>query len=308
MNNTTNQIQLKHGVEITVYLLTLIVGISGNILVLLVVIGRQHRRSINDLFIANLAISDLAHLLFFLPLKTHAKLFGDPGGSVVFCKFVYPMMTITFSVGILTLTSMALHRCYFIIHPFKVQPRHRTVLVWMLLIWVFAFGMALPLIIVVEVKDNMCYEMWSESSEKAYTVVLLILQCALPLIGISVAHARIAFDLLSKKTARAYLTQEGNITADKGWQENMQVVRTLIAIVVLFIICMFPLQIAWIVAYFAKVDQHTLGTLFIISGILGTLHACMNPIIYGTTKYFRQEYITYLSCCLFCCRHFLKKL
>ena len=313
MNNTTDRavdLSVQNSLEFTAYLLTLILGIGGNVLVLIVVIGRHRRRSINDLFIANLATSDLAYILFFLPLKTHARLFGDFPASMAYCKFVYPMMTVTFSVGIVTLTSMAGYRCHFVVHPFKAQLRHRAVLIWMLLIWLFSIAIALPLVIVMQLEDNMCWEMWSESSKKVYTVVLLILQCGLPLIIIIAAYARIAVDLLSSKTARACVNQEGKITTDKGSQENMQVIRTLVVIVVLFVVCMFPPQINWMIFQFGngQVDYKTMQTLFVVSDILSVIHACMNPIVYGTlTQHFRKGYIKYLSYCLCCYRKRLEK-
>ena len=314
MNNTTaieEDLGIQHSLEVTAYLLTLILGTGGNILVLIVIIGRRRRRSVNDLFIANLAISDLAYLLFFLPFQTHAKLFGNLSMSVAYCKFVYPMMTAIFSVAIFTLMSMALCRCYFVVHPFKARLRHRTVLLWVVLIWLFSIALTLPIMIVtqVEYEYNSCYEKWSERSGKIYTVVLLIIQCVLPLVIISAAYTRIAIDLLSSKTARASINRRGQVTTDKGSQENRQVIRSLIVIVVLFVICMFPLQITWMIFQFGSehIDDNTLNILFIVSDILSVIHACMNPVVYGTlTRQFRRGYIKYLSYCLCCYRELLR--
>ena len=313
MNNTTDRAQelsVQNSLEVTAYLLTLVLGTGGNVLVLIVIIGRHGKRSINDLFIFNLATSDLAYILFFLPLKTYAKLFGDFPASMAYCKFVYPMMTVTFSVGIVTLTSTAGYRCYFVVHPFKTQLRHRTVIIWMLFIWLFSIAIAFPLVIVLRLKDSMCWEMWSDSSKKTYTVVLLILQCVLPLTIITAAYTRVAIDLLTSKTTRACINQEGEVTTDNGRHENMQVIRTSTVVVFLFIVCMFPLQIAWLISHFGKqhVDKDTLNILFMLSDILSVTHACMNPIVYGTlTQYFRRGYIKYLSYSLCCYQKLLNR-
>lgn len=79
--------------QLSIYVLTFLLGSFGNVLVLLVVRSKKHR-TVNDLFIVNLAISDLL-MIGFLPVYS-AKILVQFHHSTAFCKSVFPIATMTF--------------------------------------------------------------------------------------------------------------------------------------------------------------------------------------------------------------------
>lgn len=290
--------------KITFYFCLFIVGSLGNLLVMAVVKAKR-KRTINDYFILNLAASDLTFLWFSLPIYTY-ELFQPFFKSVFYCKLIWPMMSVTLSVSVFTLTSMAIERCRGIINPFQPRIKLQATLVWILLIWICAFVTITPLMVVTRPDTVLCFEDWPKTYyRQIYTAVLFVLQYAIPLIVIAIAYLRIAFRLItSKLPMRTSVNARGQVVRQKSRTENVQIIRTLAVIVILFMGCMLPNQIAWMLYDFGSDSQKQLSHVFWVSAeALIFLHACVNPIVYGTlTGQFRQGYLRYLQYAFGCCR------
>ena len=101
----TQEIWLR-GILITFYFVIFIVGIFGNLLVVYVVVRNKSMQTITNIFITNLAVSDIMMCLLavpFTPLSAFLKswVFGD-----ALCHIV--PMTLGVSVYVSTLTSTAI--------------------------------------------------------------------------------------------------------------------------------------------------------------------------------------------------------
>ena len=301
---STSLSEAERNFKIVFYLCMFIVGSFGNLLVIAVVKAKR-KRTINDYFILNLAVSDLTFLWFSLPFYTY-ELFRAFYKNVFYCKLIWPMMSVTLSVSIFTLTSMAVERCRGIINPLQPRIRLQATLVWILLIWFCAFVTITPLMIVTRPDSVLCFEDWPKTYfRQAYTAVLFALQYAVPLIVIAIAYLRIAFCLItSKLPMRTSVNARGQVVRQKSRSENVQIIRTLAVIVILFMACMLPNQIAWMLFDFGGDSQKELSHAFwICAEALIFLHACVNPTVYGTlTGQFRQGYVRYLRYVFCCCR------
>lgn len=281
-----------------VYMLTFILGSIGNVLVLLVVQGKK-RRTINDLFIVNLAISDLL-MIGFLPVYT-ARLFVKFHHSTAFCKTISPLATMTFFVSVFTLTSMAIHRCYVITNPFKPEIRKWKIIGWLIGLWLASFLAVLPLVIVAQGDfGTECDEGWpSEKGRKAYTASLFVLQYSLPLAVISAAYIRIAVDLLKSSTERFGPGKSLNNNTRRVRKEDIQILKTIAVIVLVFAICLLPVQLSWMMTDFGgeREKQIAKDVFWKFDFLLSIIHSCLNPLVYGTlTRRFRRGYIKYLIC------------
>ena len=275
----------------------------GNLMVIVIVKGKR-KRTINDYFILNLAVSDLTFLWFSLPFYTY-ELFQEFYKNAFYCKFIWPMMSITLSVSVFTLASMAVERCRGIINPLQPRIKLQATLVWILVTWICAFVTMFPLMIVTRPDKVMCFEAWPEAYyRQAYTAVLFALQYAIPLIVIAIAYLRIAVCLVTSRIPM--LTSQnshGQVIRHKTRGENIQIIRTLAVIVVLFMACMLPNQIAWMLFDFGGASHKELSHAFWTGAeALIFLHACVNPIVYGSfTRQFRRGYLLYFRY-VFCCR------
>lgn len=309
MNNTTNTTgspgeqtndEAEKVFKIVFYIVLFIVGTIGNLLVV-IIIRNKRRKTVNDYFILNLATSDLTFLWFALPFYFY-ELFEKFVKFHFYCKFLWPMMSVSLFVGIFTLTFMSVERCRAILFPFRPRIKKTTLLLAITCIWTASILCIIPLMIVVRPEGIMCLEHWpNESHRKAYTAALFILQFAVPISVIAVAYLTIIVKLFKTKVPNRTSVNHRGQLIKQNRTENIHVIRTVAIIVVLFVACMLPNQIAWILMDFGGDQYKNLSEKFwLFAEALMFLHSCVNPIIYGTlTRQFREGYIKYINfiCC-----------
>ncbi|XP_022805344.1 galanin receptor type 1-like [Stylophora pistillata] len=291
--------------KVVFYCCLFIFGSLGNLLVILVVKRKlKNRRTINDYFILNLAVADLAFLWLSLPFYTY-DLYHPFNKNLFYCKLIWPMMSVTLSVSVFTLTSMAIERCRGITNPLQPRIKLQATLIWIFLIWIFAFFTIVPLIIAARSGGVLCTEHWPKFAyRQAYTAVLFAFQYVLPLSIIAIAYLRITMRLItSRLPMRTSINSRGQVIRQKTRSENIQIIRTLAVIVTLFMACMLPNQIAWVLLDFGGASYTGLTKAFwTCAEALLFLHACVNPIAYGSlTGQFRHGYAR-LFRSIFCCK------
>lgn len=315
MNNSTasptqNAVSHDNTAETNVnqvfYVVAFAIGCTGNLLVLIVVIGRKERRTVNDLFIFNLALSDLSYLFLCLPTN-FVMSFETAINHEIYCRFVWAMQTWTICVCIYTLASMAIHRCRVILNPFNPEMTHRKIYLWIGVVWLISLIYVTPLMIVTKpkvVKPQGCKEDWpSQNFRRSYTATLFVLQFILPLTVIAIAYIRIGLDLTRPMAGNGDVGGRSANLCSERRRENMLVIKTLATIVILFAVCLLPAQIAWMMLDFGtdKDKKIAADVFFKFAPMLLYIHSCVNPIVYGTlTRHFRRGYIKYLSY-VFCC-------
>lgn len=275
------------------YISTFVLGFSGNLIVLIIIGSRKARNwRPHEIFILNLAICDLMLLTIYLPFQVYIFLVKFHP-SVFYCKFIASLITVALGASIFTLTVMAVHRCYVITYPFKhAAISQRSVMAWLILVWVVSIGLVVPKIVVSTAYSNRCIQQWpSPRFKKLYTISLFITRFVIPLFIISYAYFRIAKDLARSPAPRFDLDENGQIKTRTARRENIKVVKTLTVIVALFVLCMLPFRLATIVMLFGDEEQVSLARkIRRYTSILTVIHSCVNPIAYGTlTKHFRSS-------------------
>ena len=304
-NDTERETRLyeaERNFKIIFYCCLFVFGSIGNFLVV-VVVKEKRKRTINDYFILNLAIADLTFLWFSVPFYSY-ELFQPFTKNVFYCKVIWPMMSVTLSASIFTLTSMAVERCRGITNPLRPRIKLKATIVWIFLVWICAFVTILPLMIVARQEKDACVEDWPNNYfRQSYTAALFGMHYVIPLLIITITYLRIAFFLLrSRLPMRTSINSSGQLVRLKTRTENVHIIQTLAVIVILFMACMLPNQIAWMLFDFGGDSYNQLSHAFwTCAEALIYFHACVNPIVYGTlTRQFRRVYIrVFLN--IFCC-------
>lgn len=292
--------QLQLGFDV----FALIFGGLGNSLVMTVILNK-HQKNINDLFIMNLAIADVMFILFTLPGDVMRVMKTAPN-SLLYCSTVRPLVTMFFCLGLFTITAMAIYRCYVIVNPYRPKMKVFYAYVWLVIVWILSFLSSLPAMIVATVQPNgRCTGKWTSKKYKdAYIIFLLLAKCILPLLLITIAYAKLGFFLYHNKPPQTQNTNRGS-RQKRNRVENVKIVKTVAAIVVLFAACTAPHQTGWAMLQFGDPEEQQKGrSILRVSPIIQNLHTCVNPLIYAISRrYYRQEYIKYLRkiCCAFCC-------
>lgn len=285
-------------IQLTIYPLILLFGAIGNILVILVVQSKKKSRKINDCFILNLAVSDLCMLTISITADFYLKFQAFPLGNLL-CKGIWPLMTMCLFASIFTLTCMAIERWRTIVKPFR---RRLAVLkvVWINgFTWLAGFFCVLPLVAVAYHEGRWCREAWpTPAMRQAYTVAVVVLQYALPLLIITIAYARIGAFL---KQRTKILTDDFDISRPAATRlrrsaENAKINKNLRTIVMLFALFMLPKQILWLWLDFGRGGdfEHFSDTL-IFSEFLLYIHSSTNPVVYGTIlREYRSGFCQYI--------------
>ena len=288
------------------YISIFVVGLIENSLVLVVIFGKKESKTVNDIFITNLTISDIAFITVASPLSVYIY-FVQQYGSPFVCKVGFPMITATYFVSIATVASMAVQRCYTIRNPFKPQIKKQTLILWLVAIWCFSVVLVIPQIVVTNVSPTQsCHEEWSSKTyPKLYTASLFAVQYVFPLAVISVSYIRIGIYVSgSNCNSRQLGTSSQN---NKRANDEKAVKRTIIIILVVFLLCMLPNQVAYFLLDFGSLDQRRAAISLLDTpaylDIPTYFHSCVNPIIYGAVfRQFREGYAQYVSYILhFCC-------
>lgn len=194
------------------YVVICILGTFGNMLVLLAT-RKQRMRSVTNLFIANLALADLAVCVFSIPISVaYTSLNYWPFGSML-CKTMPYLQGVTVAASVGTLIAIACDRFIVIVYPTKRKLKLKQTWFAIGVIWFLSSMVTIPINLHSElVEDNIdgvnrtfCMEIWpSRVAQLTYAMVVFLVLFLLPLCAMSVMYAVIIF-----KLKKLHPTQEG---------------------------------------------------------------------------------------------------
>ena len=303
-NEDGGHISVDSILRTTAYCVIFTLGLVGNVFVLYALKQKKRRRNANDWFILNLTISDIM-LIMCIPADVYLEV-GNFPYNILFCKFQRPLSTLVYFVSIFTITAMALERHQVITKPFQPKMERQRAFLVVGGIWVLALVFIVPLPMVTSAGANECEEEWPSIYKKVYTAILALFQYLLPLAIITAAYIYIVIYVWNEEAAQQALNIQGDVSLRAARKDNIQVVKAVIMVVIFFVVCMLPGQLAWLLWEFGKAKhKDTAKHLLKFAPITSYLHSCANPIIYGTfMAFFRKEFKLRLTKCFSCCHGF----
>ena len=288
-------------VELLVEVAIFVIGLAGNVFVLITVHEKNTRKTIHGIFVTSLAAADLTLLCFDSPVSILGRF--DIASWTFNCRVNLNVVTTGYNAGLFTITSMAIHRCHIVTHPWRPKLKRKKALTWVSLIWLAAFILVIPLIVVTKPTGNGCEEIWpTPGHRQAYTISLMTIQYIMPLLITAICYIRIWLFLKSRPVLRNNrgLTTARETPGEESTRESIVILKTVAVIVLLFLAFLLPTQVAWILLDFRNISSKEL---WFASDILTRLHSCLNPVVYGVmNKQFRHRYVMFLSR-MFCCKH-----
>lgn len=178
-------------------ILSIVVGLSGNLLIVIVRLLKQIQRkntTAYTFFISQLAIADMA-FAFTLVFDAASKFNSERWILNLFmCKFIKILQSTSLATTALFLTLMAYERYCGISKPLHHHWSIRKSTMLVIAIWVFIFITLIPFLLAVNIDENgYCYDInySSEHFRKVYSLFLFFTNFFLPLICIVVCHTLI---------------------------------------------------------------------------------------------------------------------
>ncbi|XP_077157282.1 neuropeptide FF receptor 2 isoform X2 [Paroedura picta] len=282
------------------YLLIFLLCMIGNGVVCFIVLRSKHMRTVTNLFILNLAVSDLLVGIFCMPTTLLDNIIsGWPFGNTV-CKMNGMIQGISVSASVFTLVAIAVDRFRSIVYPFKQKLTISTAIVIIVVIWVLAVAIMCPsaVMLKVEKEDHFrvilgegnktgpiywCREDWpNQDMRKIYTTVLFANIYLAPLSLIVIMYARIGITLFT--TAVPSSGKQGQ-ERHSVYRKKQKVIKMLVIVALLFILSWLPLWTLAMLSDYADLTEEQLQVINIyvypFAHWLAFFNSSVNPIIYG---------------------------
>ncbi|XP_074127328.1 C-C chemokine receptor type 5-like [Sminthopsis crassicaudata] len=287
------------------YSLVVISGFVGNALVFLVLIRCKKLKSMTDIYLLNLAISDLLFIIT-LPFWAHYAadqwIFGN-----VLCKLLTGFYHMGFFGGVFFIILLTIDRYLAIVHAVFAL-KARTVACGILtsaITWVMAGFVSLPEIIFIksqkEGKLHTCsphfplhwYDFWKNFQ----TLKMNLLGLVLPLLVMIICYSGIIQTLLRCRNEK----------------KKHKAVRLIFVIMIIYFLFWAPYNIVLLLNTFQVFfgldncdSSNRLDRAMQITETLGMTHCCINPVIYA---FVGEKFRRYLSTFFhkYIVRHFCKQ-
>ena len=246
------------------YSFVLTLGVVGNLYIILTVWCRKDMSSTTNLFIVNLAISNLGILLISLPVSYIMEYFMWPFDKLT-CQIFVPLNDVFFCVSIFTLTVITLERFRVVCRPFKPRISVKEAKIVIVIVWIVSYlAVGFPLSFLMKVEETTigrkCLLKWPGDLERRLHTCFVATLIIVPLLITAGGYAAIVASM--RRQSSRIRTRANSISSDTiafrrdvlQLQGNAKLIKMLLLIVIVFWICMLPLTILALAAEFGSID------------------------------------------------------
>lgn len=288
------------------YAAIFILGVFGNVLVCYVVLRNKAMQTVTNLFITNLALSDILLCILAVPFTPSYTFLRKWIFGTVLCHLVPYAQGCSVYISTLTLTAIAIDRFFVIIYPFQQRMRLLACLIIIFIVWAVSLLLTLPYGLYMQVArlnftgayQLYCEEDWpSEDYRKIYGSITTTLQFLFPFFIISFCYICVSIRLNDRAK-----TKPGTKTTKKEEHDRDRKKRTnrmLIAMVAVFGISWLPLNVVNVLNdFYANTGEWKFyNFFFFIAHSIAMSSTCYNPFLYAwLNDNFRKEFKLVLPC------------
>ncbi|KAL0970523.1 hypothetical protein UPYG_G00243220 [Umbra pygmaea] len=285
------------------YSLVVLVSVSGNVIVIWVILAHKRMRTVTNYFLLNLALADASMAAFNALVNVIYAAHGDWYFGPAYCKFhnFFPVTAVFASIY--SMTAIAVDRYMAIIYPLK--PRLSAVVTRAVIgcIWGMAVILAFPLCYYSTIRRigqrTLCYVCWPRGSQDAfiYHITVAALVYLLPLVVMAGTYT-----LVGRTLWGGDIPGDSNDNYHLQIQAKRKVVKMMVMVVVTFAFCWLPYHLYFLVTGLNRqlvrikaIQQVYLSVLWL--AMSSTMY---NPIIYCClNNRFRAGFKRALRCCPF---------
>ena len=289
---------ITKGLKIFSYCVILLLSVFGNSLLISIIKRNKRMQTITNYLIANMAVSDILITVSAVPRQITEILLGPQiwlikgdFGSFL-CKSVSFFQDISTAVSILSLVVIAIDRYRGIVFPLRkpfIKPA-KLYKVVIPLIWLFSMSLHAPYFYIygTTTTDDKTYcnqlswgpKLDFKKSQKIFFMIVFICVIAIPECIVISLYSAIIFSL--KRNAIATCQGSSNSMAARRLQEDIKVVRNIIAIIIAFCVSTNPFIVVAFMFHFVwdfKIPCNMKVFVFVVH-LIFYLHALVNPFIY----------------------------
>lgn len=291
---------------ILTYILIFVMGVFGNCLVCFVVFRNRLMQSVTNLFITNLALSDILLCILAVPFTPSYTFLRRWIFGTVLCHLVPYAQGVSVYTSTLTLTAIAIDRFFVIIYPFQQRMKLIACIVIILIIWIVSLMLTFPYGLYMQVArlnftgeyEYYCEEDWpTEYYRRVYGSITSTLQFLLPFFIVTFCYVCVSVRLNDRAKTKpgTKSTKKEEVERDRKKRTN----RMLIAMVAVFGLSWLPLNVVNVLNdfYLNTHEWKMYNVLFFIAHSIAMSSTCYNPILYAwLNDNFRKEFKLVLPC------------
>ncbi|XP_015183587.1 PREDICTED: gastrin/cholecystokinin type B receptor-like isoform X2 [Polistes dominula] len=194
---------LLENLIVPLYAIIFFLSIVGNCLVLITLTRNKRMRTVTNVYLLNLAVSDLLLGVFCMPFTLLGQMLKNFVFGIMICKLISYFQVVSVSVGVWTLVAISLERYFAICRPLKSR-RWQTqfhAYKMIVVVWVLCLTWNVPILIVSQIQNirggrRKCREVWASiRTERVYNLFSDGTLLLLPLIIMTMAYSLIAIKL-----------------------------------------------------------------------------------------------------------------
>lgn len=276
--------QLKNILIGLAYGIIVIISLIGNLFVLWAIFSKRRMRTTVNIFIGNLAFSDLMMTVFNIPFNCARLLMAEWVFGEFLCHTVPFVLVVSVYVSTLTMTFIAIDRYQAIITPMRPRISSKIASKFTIgLIWIISMIFAIPFGIFNRLVEDTLFtpvlrckvQYPSPAYRKSINVGTFTLQFALPLILMVCLYTKICFRIWSRETIGATTPEQQS----RQISAKRKTIFMLLLVAIVFAICWLPLNLYHLLTDFWP--DFKLGFNFMICcHWLAMSSVCYNPFIY----------------------------
>ena len=275
-----------------------VMAIFGNLLTCYAVYRNHSLRTLPNMFVIALGVSDILMSIFCMPFSVVTLFNGRWMFGKSFCRFVgFGALTFGFA-SLQTMGLIAVSRYFCVVKPQKyaVLFKKQRALMYIAAVWCVALAGSVPPFFIknagFEFQPGKAMCLYTFERNVPYAVFLGLVYIAAPLTVIKICYAKVFY---SVSRSNRVFSLENNLHQLRANVEEAKVTKTLAAVMVGFACCWLPVGVMDYIDV-AEGKPTFPRQAYLTYGFLIYLSSTINPFIYGgTNKKFRREYKAILS-------------
>ena len=293
----TTEVVIETMFSLAINLLALV----GNILVCWIICRNPRFHTVTNTYVLSLAISDVAMATLCMPLVVGVLIEGKWPYGPITCQFQGYLILYLAYVSLQTIALVAVNRYHRVNRPdlFKRLYTKKFTVGSIISVCVFAaLILALPMVsgwaeyTFHPGKLTCALDFSNSTADLLYTTILGGVMVLLPLVTIIYCYSKV---FMKVKQHRHQLACSSRETGNRLSVDEVNLTKTLFAIVLAFILCWVPVFIMESVDAFSG-NNSLPRVAYLVFNFLVCISSATNPAIYGVfNKQFRKEYLKTFS-------------